>query len=200
MLIQHDSEGFLLLILFFKLLYIYLLCLLCYCGLLMLWLFLKMYYSSKDILMRVVAHNLSPELTLVEKVCFWKIIFIYLCILLIFNLQMLYCSVFTHPRGIWFILWSPNSQGNDPKSWVCNSGDDNPWCIAHNARWEVLASSGFRSWWEFSQNLNFAMWIYHKHPSSGEKDATHWKEMISLVWKWFLIIIFIMQRDWLLLV
>ncbi|TYK02776.1 CBS domain-containing protein CBSCBSPB3 [Cucumis melo var. makuwa] len=27
-----------------------------------------MYYSSKDILMRVVAHNLSPELTLVEKV------------------------------------------------------------------------------------------------------------------------------------
>lgn len=30
---------------------------------------MKLYYSSKDILMRVVSQNLSPELTLVEKVC-----------------------------------------------------------------------------------------------------------------------------------
>lgn len=30
--------------------------------------FLLLYSSSKDILMRVVAQNLSPELTLVEKV------------------------------------------------------------------------------------------------------------------------------------
>ena len=29
---------------------------------------IPLYYSSKDILMRVVAQNLSPELTLVEKV------------------------------------------------------------------------------------------------------------------------------------
>jgi hypothetical protein len=29
---------------------------------------MPLYYSSKDILMRVVAQNLSPELTLVEKV------------------------------------------------------------------------------------------------------------------------------------
>ena len=33
--------------------------------------------SSKDILMRVVAHNLSPELTLVEKVCCKSHIYFY---------------------------------------------------------------------------------------------------------------------------
>lgn len=51
---------------------------------------LGIHCSSKDILMRVVAQNLSPELTLVEKVLhliwfryssFWNTIFTFVCIL-----------------------------------------------------------------------------------------------------------------------
>lgn len=37
--------------------------------------------SSKDILMRVVAQNLSPELTLVEKVCYGHLSFCFILLL-----------------------------------------------------------------------------------------------------------------------
>jgi hypothetical protein len=39
-----------------------------------------MFCSSKDILMRVVSQNISPELTLVEKVFHYIYIFVFLIV------------------------------------------------------------------------------------------------------------------------
>lgn len=101
--------------------------------------------SSKDILMRVVAQNLSPELTLVEKV----IIFLKVTSVERGLLWDTLSSVFArYSKLIDFILDSSFSHlGNDSKPRLCITRDNNTWCTAYDAWWKVLTSSCGRQRW-----------------------------------------------------
>lgn len=170
-------------IIFFNRLYIYLLC--CYVNLFTYNCFLQLYCSSKDILMRVVAHNLSPELTLVEKVCLWKIILT--CLSVFFECWIFKCCTTLYP----LILGVFDFFSNLP---ILKVMTPNPECatvettildalhIMHDGKFLHLPVLDRGE--NFSQNLNSTMWIYHKHPSSGKNDANHQGPFVWQVFQW----------------
>lgn len=91
--------------------------------------YMIMLCSSKDVLMRVVAQNISPELTLVEKV------FHHIYIFILFALpKFCFSCLYTNCVVITF-------SGDDCQPRLCHIRYNNSWCITYNAWWQIFAYS-----------------------------------------------------------
>ena len=83
--------------------------------------------------MRVVAQNLSPELTLVEKV--WN-----------FNVYI-ECFIiwrdFVNSFSGFGLIMQLFLQGDDTQPWMCKCGFNTTWSFAYNAWWKIPSPSCF---------------------------------------------------------